>query len=261
MGTDEGGEAVGLDRHITEPTDEHVGILKGAGQQAIGGRGSAVLAADIRAYAGAQGAHHGGGGGAELDQIGHADTVLVVRAVPDLHLGDDVLQAVVGRARHLRAGEDDAAVGTTTGSGGLGPAGGVVEAQPHRLAGEIVAAPGRALELGRHVVDDILPDTARVFGTGGGALLGHVGVGGGRLTRLTTRDDVLDRGPNWRQAVGSDGEKVTNQLGGITTILAGFDFGEHILHAGVGRNGRQAGEESEESGQLHSEMKELGKNS
>lgn len=118
---------MGGDGHVLEATDENVGTLKGTGEQSVRRSDSTVLAPDEGAHSGTQRAYHGGGCGPHLNQVGHADAVLAVRAVPRLHLRDDVLQSAVGRALHLRRGEHDTAIRAAQGASGLGPSRAVME--------------------------------------------------------------------------------------------------------------------------------------
>lgn len=80
--TDEGGETVRVDRLVAEERDQRVGGGEDVRQQVRRIGLGAVLAADVRLDAGAERADDRGDVGAELDEVGHSDTVRFVISVP-----------------------------------------------------------------------------------------------------------------------------------------------------------------------------------
>jgi hypothetical protein len=87
-------------------------LEKGVGAVCLGGQEPGrpsfrvVFAADERANAWAERAYDGGDGGAELDDVGHGEAVLVVFCVPFVGLFGNGGEAVVVGAGHFVGKED-----------------------------------------------------------------------------------------------------------------------------------------------------------
>lgn len=254
--SDEGDQVQRTNRHVLETADQDIGALKRAGEQSVRSSDRRVLSAHKGPHSGAQRANNGSDGRAHLEEVRHAHAILAVGAVPRLHLRDDILYAAVVRPLHLRRGKHNAAISAAQRTGGLGPASSIVEPDTNSLASKIVATAGVALELGGHVVGNVLPDAAGVGGTLGGTHLGDVRVCGGGLAALLVRDDVLDRLASSGQFAIRKSDEITNELGRVADLagFSGSNFVEHLVHTGVGvSQGCHRGVKGEESGQLHFE--------